>query len=447
MTGEKASHDLNHRMHRSRGSVVWNGSVIARGQVMRVGLHCNRRIVCRSCFAPAKIGRVACLTPNKEEDDPMTRQSAPTTQATDPIPPKPLLEVLPQWIVAATAVIYATGFLVVLAFLDRFGIREAGTDFWKARYIHIGILCLAFPLILNGTILSLVHLVFHGKFNRSTMWQRLLPIGLLVINLELVCFILIMVTNRVPGGTSIAGLTPLQWILAATLLGVPCLLLIERIIEKVLGRIPKDDSELSPVTQSLAVNGRWVLTLVVACLDVWYFVDFKNTVSGVQPALALTYVGLCILLGVMISTVTIYERRQPDESRRKAITILAAGIIGPFLYLVVLAFSYGVFQNIPATRGGGDYTMSPKVVLTLRSVPTMSVIDARYFDKASPTVTIPLILIEETAWALYLADPQDAGGPSEWKGIGGAKPEILVVNKAEVARFHSESRNTPQKTP
>ena len=145
---------------------------------------------------------------------------------------KPLIELLPQWILVGTGVVYAAGFLVVLAFLDRFGIREAGSDFWKSRYIHIGMLCLAFPLILNGTILSLVYLVFRGKFPKSVMLQRLLPIGLLVINLEIVCFILIMITNRKPGGGSIAGLTPLLWIVVATLLGVPILLLIERIIEK-----------------------------------------------------------------------------------------------------------------------------------------------------------------------------------------------------------------------
>jgi len=360
---------------------------------------------------------------------------------------KPLIELLPQWILAGTGVIYAAGFLVVLAFLDRFGIREAGSDFWKARYIHIGILCLAFPLILNGTILSIVHLVFNGKFSKSTMWQRLLPVGLLVINLEIVCFVLIMLTNRIPGGSSIAGLSALQWILALTLLGMPLLLLIERLIEKIIGKVPQADSELSPVSQSFAVTGRWILTLIVACLDVWYFTDFKSTVTGIQPALALTYVGFSILLGVMVTTVAIYEKRQEQASRRKAIAVLSASIIGPFFYLVVLAFSYGVFQNIPATRGGGDYTECPKVVVTMKATPVTSAIDARYFDKTNTLMTIPLILIEETTWAFYLADPQDGGGPIEWKTIGGRKPEILVLNKAEVAKLHSESRNPKQNKP
>ncbi len=361
-------------------------------------------------------------------------------------PRKSLIEILPSWILAATGIIYAAGFLVVLAFLDRYGIREAGGDFWKARYIHIGILCLSFPLILNGTILSLVHLIFHGKFDKPTMWQRIMPIGFLVINLEIVCFVLIMFTNKTPSG-GIAGLSPLQWILAITLLGVPVLLVIERVIEKASGRNPITTSELSPFSQSFAVISRWLLVVVVACLDVWFFIDFRGTLTGVQPSLALAYIGFSILLGVIISTVIIYEQRQVNEGRRRAIAVLSSAVIGPFMYLVVLSFSYGVFQNIPATRGGGDYTASPKVVLTFRKKPITSSVDSKYISSSNENMTIPLVLIEETSWAFYLADPSEGGGPAEWKSIGGRKPEIFIVNKSEVTKIHSESRNPTKTTP
>lgn len=354
---------------------------------------------------------------------------------------KSLLELLPAYVLAATGVIYATGFLVVLAFLDRFGIREAGADFWKARYIHIGILCLAFPFILNGTVLSLVHLIFNGKYGHSIMWQRLLPIGLLVINLEVACFILIMLTDRQPGGRAIAGLVPLQWIIGFTLLGIPALLLVERVIERVQGKVPTSDAEISSPSQTLTVSLRWLLMVVVAGLDVWYLVDFRGIAAGASPLLGFTYIGFSIVLGILVATVAIYEKRQPQESRKRAIFVLACSVLGPFTYLVILAFSYGVFQNIPATRGGGNFTASPKVVLTFKAAQVVHGLDGKYFQSGSQQTTVPLVLVEETGWAFYLADPADAGGPVEWKQIGGRKPQILVVNKAEVAKLHSESRN------
>jgi hypothetical protein len=353
---------------------------------------------------------------------------------------KSMLELIPQYVLAATGIIYAAGFLVILAFLDRFGIREPGSDFWRARYIHIGILCVAFPLILNGTILSLTHLVFHGKFQQNMMWQRLLPIGLLIINLEVACFMLITLTRRAPGSTEIVGISPLQWIILLTLVGIPVILGFERILEKYLVKVPSTETELISMPHTLTVSLRWILTVAVACFDVWYFLEFRRSVGAASPWLALTYVGFSLLLGIMISTVTTYEKRQMTEGRRKAILVLACSIIGPFFYLVILSFSYGIYQNIPSTRGGGDYTEAPKVTLAFKNTQTVSQYDQRYFQKDNPTVTIPLIVIEEASWGIYLADPDEAGGPNEWKLIGGRKPQILVVNKTEIARIHSESR-------
>ncbi len=354
---------------------------------------------------------------------------------------KSLLELLPQYVVAGTGIIYAAGFLVVLAFLDRFGIRDAGADFWKAKYIHVGILCLAFPFIVNGTILALIHLIFHGKFQQSIMWQRLLPVGLMVINLEIACFCLIMLSDRQPGGQAITGLVPLEWILGVTLIGMPALLGLERVIERIQGRTPQTDTDISPASHAWIVNIRWLLMVVIAGLDVWYVVSFGGSSKIASPWLALTYIMFSLLLGVMVATTTVYERRQTNEGRKRAITVLGVSLILPFAYLVVLSFSYGVYQNIPATRGGGKFTDSPKVVIHFNSAQKPSALEAKYFDTNSVGVTIPLILIEETSWAFYLADPNEGGGPSEWKYIGGRKPQLFIASKSEVARVHSESRN------
>jgi hypothetical protein len=358
--------------------------------------------------------------------------------------PKSILELLPQYILAATGVIYAAGFLIVLTFLDRFGLRETGSDFWKARYIHIGIQALVFPFILNGSIYAIMHLIFHGKFEKSTMWQRIMPVGLLVINLEVVIFVVLMLSNRTPRGT-IAGVTPLCWIFAVTL-GVLALgLLVQRILEKAFGKNPRSDEELTPAAQAFAVNSRWILVVVIAIMDVWFFMDFREVAGDIQPVLALFYFGLSGLLGVVASTISLYAKRQDTEGRRNAIEIIGWVVCAPLAYLIVLAFSYGVYQNIPSTRGGGNYTLAPKVVLALDSDAAKSKIDDSYFSSTDSVVTIPLVLIEESAWAFYLADPSDGGGPSEWKRIGGRKPKILILNKEDVSSLVSESRN-PKKT-
>ena len=339
-------------------------------------------------------------------------------------------------------VVYAAGFLVVLNFLDRFGIREAGSDLWKTRYIHIGILSLAFPVIFNGTILSLIYLIFHGKFDKTIMRQRLLPIGLLVTNLELVSYFLITFTHRIPGGNSIAGLSPLLCIVVATLLGVPTLLLIDRKVAKNAGGAPRDGPEPHP--DMLSFNARRVLAsvvvvLVVVVLDIWFFAESLITIPGLQIKMALIYVGFSVLIGVIISIFAIEvatARGTPQGNRRIRNIDYCTVFISGCSCLCVWRF-----PEHPGDTRRWAYTLSPKVILTFKSDQKILPSESKYFDKSNSQVTIPLILIEETAWAFYLADPLDAGGPAEWKTIGGRKPEILIVNKTEVTKVRLESRN------
>ena len=43
--------------------------------------------------------------------------------------------------------IYASGFIVVYTFLERWGIRETGDQLLRVKYFHVGFLCLLFPLL------------------------------------------------------------------------------------------------------------------------------------------------------------------------------------------------------------------------------------------------------------------------------------------------------------
>ena len=46
------------------------------------------------------------------------------------------------------AIVYATGFLIVSAFLNRFGVDEASMEFLRTTYIQTGLLYLAFPVFI-----------------------------------------------------------------------------------------------------------------------------------------------------------------------------------------------------------------------------------------------------------------------------------------------------------
>ena len=63
-----------------------------------------------------------------------------------------------QAIFVAIGLIYATGFLVIFTHLDRFGVREVGNEFFRAKYVHVGILAAAFPIIFIGTAFAIIEI-------------------------------------------------------------------------------------------------------------------------------------------------------------------------------------------------------------------------------------------------------------------------------------------------
>lgn len=59
----------------------------------------------------------------------------PGTPTTERVDAKAHLKSFFKLLVGAIGLAYATGFVVVLTFLNEYGIREAGGEFFKLRYI------------------------------------------------------------------------------------------------------------------------------------------------------------------------------------------------------------------------------------------------------------------------------------------------------------------------
>jgi hypothetical protein len=54
------------------------------------------------------------------------------------------------WLLAIPALIYATGFLVVFTAEERLGLVSTSGDFFKIKYMHVGVLCATFIGLFAG---------------------------------------------------------------------------------------------------------------------------------------------------------------------------------------------------------------------------------------------------------------------------------------------------------
>ena len=181
---------------------------------------------------------------------------------------------------------------------------------------------------------------------------------------------------------------------------------------------------------------RWVLCgLIVIGLDSYCF-------SGIASRLWETYfvhgktflilvASMAFIVGRVKSRIETYEKPRA----KAALMIMTSCVFGPLYFLTVLTFAYTVYPNIPANRGGSNFTESPTVVVYY---------DGRFTNAVPPEiirsgVSQPLMLIEESEKWLVVADPKDGGGPKAWRdGVG--KPQIYSINRDSVVSFTYQSR-------
>src|ERR1035441_9433607 len=90
-------------------------------------------------------------------NDQRGRTSTDTARAPSTRPD--LSRTIPYWFLAFVGLIYASGFLVVSDFLETYGLRDAGAELWKTRYIHIGVFCLMATVIPNAVTYLLIQLL------------------------------------------------------------------------------------------------------------------------------------------------------------------------------------------------------------------------------------------------------------------------------------------------
>ncbi len=329
---------------------------------------------------------------------------------------------LAEWFVGITGIIYVTGFLVSMAFADYMGAREIISEFLRAKYLQVGILGVALPVIVIGAVYAIAELRSPG----------MVPVGLKLHGSSMILVFNLLFTFYTFLLFSPAGFLRTSPYLIWTIFGVTFVGLITiPIVEKII--VEQHRAKFDSVA-------RWILCgLIVIVLDSYCF-------SGVASRLWETYfvrgktfllliASMAFIVGRVKSRIETYEKPRA----KAALMIMTLCVFGPLYFLTVLTFAYTIYPNIPANRGGGDFTESPAIVVYY---------DSR-FTNAVPTeisrggVSQPLMLIEESEKWLVVADPKDGGGPIAWRDSNG-KPQIYSINRDAVVSFIYQSRKLPE---
>jgi hypothetical protein len=365
-----------------------------------------------------------------------------------------LSRTIPYWFLALVGLIYASGFLVVSSFLETHGLRDAGSDLWKIRYIRVGVFCLMLTAVTNAVPYFLKHLM-SGR----PLISHLVPTILIYIQMELGLFGIAMFARHVGMRESWTPFLLACGLLWSAIGGLIISSRIERMaagtkaedetlrtnFRRLLKHVPIWGPRLVAATERFArrmgpdrlckfgPRVRWLTAFIILCL--LRNVAGRNReiidVLVYQRSAFTMLLSFTLLLGWLPWTAfSSASRLELPASQHRSLWLLLICLLVPTYYFALVAFSHAIFPFIPAVRGGGDYSAAPRVRVYLKEQ-AQGVALGDYLDTASPDVTRtkPTILLEETATNLFVAGPDDDGGPCQWRMDRGAKPRVLSISR------------------
>jgi hypothetical protein len=293
--------------------------------------------------------------------------------------------------------------------------------------------------MIAATILSLLYL-YPCATNMRTEYRSPLEFAAYatpVVNLVFLGCFLFVFLNADP--TPYALSIPFVAFISIALLTSLGLLVIKHWRRKLRSLLrPVPTRKVTESVHSMVMQLRICLAIALVLVDVFFLTLFDVYNGGVMLAMfrerPLMTAAFACLTGFLIFVVWILYRFVTPEmpsGQRQAVMIVGLCVLLLLSYLDVLSAAHSYYNYMPASRGGGDHTKSPGVVLTL--VDQVEDTLQPYIESTNQEClrTRPLILMEETSSMYFFADPKDAGGPRAWRA-GTGKPVLIGIARDQI---------------
>jgi hypothetical protein len=332
---------------------------------------------------------------------------------------------IPHWFIPTVGLIYATGFLIIITFFDRYGLRESSGDFFKVKYLHAGILYWLLPLIVLAPLYGFYLLKQFSKEKPAEgedLFRAYIPSALLITNLLFVFYVFAVFS---PPGSVAQRESVIPVMFLVTIGGI----ILTRVFTRILIR-----EGLSPKAgDDIVLYGRWIL-----CVGIIFGLDWYALGGGLLKLLWHILLDggwiffAFLLTGAFLAERTRVRSKQFSGFRAKlTLKVLSGGLIIATFYLSVLAFALRIYPYIPVPKGGGDYVGSPNVVLCFQGANEKLALPELVGTTQNDCIrSKELQIIEESATSIFVADPNDAGGPQSWRT--GKKPMVYEIRRDKV---------------
>ena len=117
-------------------------------------------------------------------------------------------------------------------------------------------------------------------------------------------------------------------------------------------------------------------------------------------------------------------------------------VIGLVYFFSVIVFGYRIYHYIPAGKGGGDFTASPLIRVYPTNVSTygFSINTQNQLPLTQNNNPFPdwvfekeLVVIDGTSTSIFVADPEENGGPETWRKKRNCRPIVVEIPRSAIA--------------
>jgi hypothetical protein len=255
----------------------------------------------------------------------------------------------------------------------------------------------------TGTLLRITKLQEHREHRRLLRQLQLVPVTLIVVTIW---------TNVLVAIYLVLGFAPLESA-RRCLPPVATLLFFATLGSISLRALSERYSEHNPDLPRL-IRLLWTaLLFVMGPIDAWIVWTLFDRLSRMflQQWLVLFIFTIFMCLLGFVAERGANRRSYYDGAEHRAYMWGRVALGLPIFYLSVLAFGFGVYPYMPATKGGGYYPDSALVRVTTKS----GTLPEKFRDAAATAALLSpireqskdLVMIEENSGAVFLADPTD----------------------------------------
>jgi hypothetical protein len=344
-------------------------------------------------------------------------------------------------LIAVPALIYATGFLVVFTAEERLGLIDTAGEFFKIKYMHVGVLCATFIALFAGLAYAQRELANKRVIQKSKPTTNveeqtqsnseveeqtpsnsptpppLRSRHLFLLIAPVMAGLYVQLTIASPG--SFRG-WPAYCLLAYSLITVFGGMILHH-----FNLIKKDCTPTAIWFWFVGALGIAFLVVELLIVEWNRWVDPGWSVIGV-----LMLILFAALIGRILHVSVDRARTETMASSRTVWWFIGASFVGFFYYITAYGFAYVLYPYISISKGGGDYTDAPDTYIYFAEI-AEDAVPANTLDGRRRTV--PLVILLETADTIYAAEDMDSRRGRWGKSADDVPSRIYQFNRSLVS--------------